>query len=184
MSRRREQKEAHKQVNTRVANLNSVLELICTGRVEAQPIDVLRWRIVPSWKRETLPIRCDGLSLVFHEEIMAVPTEIGFRLTCVRFEYKVEATKDLIGRQECIVPSGWHFRYELDDKGLEHSFAASCVADAIRQAKARRRPPYHMHVAESQGLSDNFHYPLGEPSQPLDLVFEILRLVKDEFLLS
>ncbi len=60
----------------------------------------------------------------------------------------------------------------------------ACAADAIGQATSRRFPPYHMHVTEKSDLSDNLHYPIGEPTQPLGLVFEILRLIKDEFVSS
>lgn len=181
---RREQREAQKLVDARVADINRVLRVTCVGRVEAQPTGALRWQIVPTWGRTALPIKCDGLLLVFHEEIVALPTDLGVRLICERFEYRVEATKDLTDHQSRVVPAGWHFRYELDDRGPEHSFLAACVADAIRQATNRRLPPYHMHVAEKSALSDNLHYPIGEPIQPLDLVFEILRLVKDEFVSS
>jgi hypothetical protein len=131
-----------------------------------------------------LPIRCDGLSLAFDEEIVVLPTNSGVRLLCERFEYKVEATKDLTDHRSRTVPAGWHFRYERDDRGPEHSFMAACVADAVGQATNRRLPLYHMHVAEKSALSDDLHYPIGEPVKPLDLIFEILRLVKDEFVPS
>jgi hypothetical protein len=131
-----------------------------------------------------MPIKCVGLTLVFHEEIVALSTDLGVRLICERFEYRVEASRDLTDYHSRAVPAGWHFRYELNDRGPEHSFMTACVADAIKQATNRRFPPYHMHVAEKSALSDNLHYPIGEPMQPLDLVFEVLRLVKDEFVSS
>jgi len=89
----------------------------------------------------------------------------------------------LHGSKTLSVPedASWHFRYELNDRGPEHSFTTACIADAIKQATNRRLPPYHMHIAEKSALSDDLHYPIGEPTQPLDLVFEVLRLVKDEF---
>ena len=177
----REQTEAQKLVNVRVADINRVLRVTCVGGVEAQPTGALRWQIAPTWKRTTLPIRCDGLLLVFHEEIVVLPTNLGVRLIFERFQYKVEATKNLTDHRSRTVPAGWHFRYERDDRGPEHSFMVACVADAIRQATNRRLPLYHMHVAEKSALSDHLHYPIGEPVQPLNLVFEILRLVKDEF---
>jgi hypothetical protein len=129
-----------------------------------------------------LDIKCDGLLLIFQEEIAAIPSDLGIRLICERFEYKVEATKDLMDHQSRTVAAGWHFRYELNDRGPEHSILASCSADAVRQATNRRLPLYHMHVAEKSDLSDHLHYPIGEPIQPLDFIFEVLRLIKDEFL--
>lgn len=181
---RPEQREGRKLVDARVADINSALRVVCIGGIEARPTGALRWQIVPTWGRVTLPIRCDGLSLFFHEEIVALSIGLGVRLICERFEYKVEASRDLTDYRNRVVPAGWHFRYELDDRGPEHSFITACVADAIKQATNRRLPPYHVHVAEKSALSDNLHYPIGEPMQPLDLVFEVLRLVKDEFVSS
>jgi len=180
----REQRQAQKLVNDRVASINKVLRVTCVGSVEACPTGALRWQIVPTWKRPALPIRCDGLILVFYEEIVVLPTNLGVRLICERFKYTVEATKNLTDHRSRTVPVGWHFRYERDDKGPQHSFMTACVANAIKQATNRRLPLYHMHVAEKSNLSDDLHYPIGEPVQPLDLVFEILRLVKDEFVPS
>lgn len=178
---RNEQRQAQKLVDIRVANINSVLRVVCVGGVEARPISTLQWQIAPTWRRPALDIRCDGLLLIFREEITALPTDLGVRLICERFQYRVEATKDLTDHQNRAVAAGWHFRYELEDRGPEHLSTAACVADAIRQATERRLPPYHIHVTEKSDLSDHLHYSIGEPIQPLDLIFEILRLVKDEF---
>lgn len=109
---------------------------------------------------------------------------MGVRLIYERFEYKIEASRDLTDYRSRVVPVGWHFHYELDDRGPGHSFITACFADAIKQATNRRLPCYQMHIAENSDLSEDPHYPIGEPIQPLDLVFEDLRLVKDEFVSS
>ena len=41
-----------------------------------------------------------------------------------------------------------------------------------------------MHVKEVAGVYDDLHYPIGEPEKPLNLIFEIIRLIKDEFIQS
>ncbi len=178
---RREQRESQKLVDIRVGDINKALRATCVGTIEARATGALQWQLIPTWGRSALAIRCDGLFLAFYEVVTALPTGSGVRLICDRFHYKVEATKDLTDHQSRTVPAGWQFRYELNDRGIEHSFMTACVADAIEQANSRRFPPYHMHVAEKSALSDKLHYPIGEPTQPLSLVFEILRLIKDEF---
>lgn len=128
-----------------------------------------------------MPIRCDGLSLSLLEEITALPVESGIRLVCEKFVYKVEASMKLTNHRSRLVSQGWHFRYEFRDSGPENEYASSCVPDAIRRCRTRRLPSYHMHVAEKDGVYDDLHYPIGDPSDPLALIFELVRLIKDEF---
>ncbi len=104
---RREQREAQKLVETRVSEINRALRATCMGGIEARPTGVLRWQIVPAWGRTALPIRSDGLMLVFHEEIVALSTDLGIHLICEKFEYKVEATKDLTAHQSRVIIAGW-----------------------------------------------------------------------------
>lgn len=181
MSRRREQREAQASIDRRLTDLNQCLSLISLSKVEGRPIGLLQWEIVPVMRWATLPLKCKGLTLKFHEEIMALPTDNGVNLTCQRFEYKLEALESLTDQYNRKLIAGWHFLYELNDRGAEHLFKAACTAAAIKQATHRRLPAYHLHVAENSDIRDDLHYPIGEPSEPLNIAFEIIRLISDEF---
>jgi hypothetical protein len=178
----REQRDAQKLVDDRISIINEILKVICRGGVEGKPKGALRWEIAPRWGNE-IPIRCDGLSLVFLEELSALPSDSGFRLVCVRFKYKVEAMREVKISQNRTIPLGWQVRYELSDSGPAHSFENACSPTAIVNASKRRSPLFHAHIEENGSiLDDSFHYPIGDQAQPLHLAYEILRLIKDEFI--
>ena len=181
---RRVDREDKRQIFARVDLLNECLKVVCVGGVEAKPVDRMRWIILPRWDQTALPLRCHGLSLILQEELATIPSYEGVRLIPERFLYKLEADKNIQnGRLRSLV-AGWHFRYELNDKGPEHRYEATCLPQALLTAEGSRFPLYHMHVKEVTGVYDDLHYPIGEPERPLNLVFEIIRLIKDEFIQS
>jgi hypothetical protein len=132
-------------------------------------------------KWDSIPVRCKGLELELKEEIFAMRLEEEIKLVCNRFSYKLEAKGRVTDHSQRTLDAGWHFRYELNDAGEIHSFENACNASAVATATSRRFPPFHMHVRERSDLGDSLHYPISEPIQPLNVVFDIIRLIKDEF---
>jgi hypothetical protein len=181
MSQHSEQREAKTLITDRVDNLNQCLNIICNGRVEAIPTLALEWKIVPSYKWASIPSKCNGLELEFFEDISAVNINSEIKLICRKFKYKFEAKNNVTYHSQRIIKPGWQFRYELDDKGSAHSFMNACSYSALVSSTTTRFPPYHLHVDEIPEVGDSLHYPLDEPNEPLNVIYDIIRLIKDEF---
>jgi len=181
MSQQSEQRQAQTLIVDRVDNLNQCLNIICDGRIEAIPIAALEWKIVPAYKWPAIPTKCDGLELEFFEDISAVNINNEIKLICRKFKYKLETVNNVTHHSQRIIGPGWQFRYELDDKGSAHSFINACNYLALVSATTIRLPPCHLHVDEIPAVGDSLHYPINEPNEPLNVIYDIIRLIKDEF---
>lgn len=182
MSLRSENREASTLIQKRLDSLNECLHIITSGSVVAIPVLAMNWKIVPAMNWDSLPLKCRGLELGFNEEIITIRSGGEVRLVCRRFCYKLEAKSSITDHNQRRLNAGWQFRYELDDRGPVHSFANACTASALVTATTRRLPAFHMHVKEMSDLDDSLHYPISEPSEPPNIIFNVIRLIKDEFI--
>lgn len=106
--------------------------------------------------------------------------ELRFRSFC--YALKKAATQDMLGTLKTDrLLKDWEFRYEFDPRGAEHGMPKVCEPSALENRVDDRLPPFHIHVCEKGTINSDLHYPIGIPETPLELLFEIIRLIRDEF---
>lgn len=189
--RRRIIQERHLLVAERVDDINRRLRFVSQYRMSYVPKGPDTWVILPAeriFRDEGLPILGDKFRFLISEDVSIVPTstevEVG-ELIFVRFCYRLKRTMQVLMKgaiNSDLLPMDWEFRYEFDPRGEEHAMPQAGEPSALQNRTGPRLPPFHIHVLEKTTIGDDLHYPLGMPKKPLELLFEVLRLIRDEFI--
>lgn len=176
-------RQRRKLIEDRVAEINKRLQLVSSQYVHPVSQGPDRWYIVPfrQFIDQGFVIRGNKFRLKIWEDISTHSDE----LAPVGFCYALKKIVDpdasgTIGTN--LLPKDWEFRYDFSPRGEEHEMPGACSLDALNNRVADRLPPFHVHVCELGTVDDTLHYPIGTPEKPLELLFEIIRLVQDEFL--
>jgi len=188
--RQRVLRDRQQLVVERVDAINKRLKYLSSYRVDCVPRGPDSWQILPKlgvFKEQGFPIHGQKFRLLIEENLYIMTTkeepETGeLRFHSFRYALKKTLDPDL---QEMLktdlLLKDWEFRYEFNPRGAEYDMPQACEPDALRNRVDDRLPPFHMHVYERGTINADLHYPIGTPETPLELLFEIIRLIRDEF---
>jgi len=182
--RRKAIKERELAVTTRVKEINRRLKYLSRYSVTYIPRGPESWCILPTDKM----FQNDGFPIFGNKYRLLVNEYLGTsadKLIFTYFRYRLKKVRDLSTKRIAItdgLPRDWEFRYEFNPRGEEHAMPQAGEPDALQARTGDRFPPFHMHVYEKGTIGDNLHYPLGIPEEPFDLLFEVIRLIHDEFI--
>jgi hypothetical protein len=175
----------------RVDEINKRLKYLSSYRVDYVPRGPDSWHILPNiglFKEQGFPIHGEKFRLLIEEKLYIMITkeepEIG-ELRFHSFCYALKKTVDPDLQETLktdLLPKDWEFRYEFSPRGVEYDMPQACEPDALKNRVDDRLPPFHMHVYEKGTINSDLHYPIGNPEAPLELLFEIIRLILDEFI--
>ena len=183
-SRRKAIKERELAVTLRVTEINRRLEHLSRYTVTNFSREPESWRILPTHKlfqEDGFPILGNKFRLLIIEDLGTSADKLIFTY----FRYRLKKITDLSPERVAItdgLPMDWEFRYEFNPRGEEHAMPQAGEPDALQARTGDRFPPFHMHVYEKGTIEDDLHYPLGIPEKPFDLLFEVIRLIHDEFI--
>ena len=188
--RRRVLRDRQQLVVERVDAINKRLKYLSSYRVDCVPQGPDWWHILPKlgiFKAQGLPIYGKKFCLLIEEVLYIMTTkeepeigELRFRSFCYALKKITDPDSQGTFKSD-LLPKDWEFRYEFDPRGEEHGMPQSCNPDALKNRFGDRLPPFHMHVCEKGTVDSDLHYPIGNPEPPLELLFEIIRLIRDEF---
>jgi len=182
--RRKAIKERELAVTTRVIEINRRLRHLSRYTVTHISRGPESWCILPTdrmFQKDGFPILGNKFRFLVNENFGTSADKLIF--TC--FRYRLKKVTDVSTERVAItdrLPMDWEFRYEFEPRGEEHSMPRAGEPDALQARTGDRFPPYHMHVYEKGTIGDDLHYPLGTPEEPFDLLFEVIRLIHDEFI--
>jgi hypothetical protein len=176
-------KERESAVSERVTEINRRLKHLSDYTVTYFPLGREIWYILPAirlFQEDGFPILGNKFSLLITENLGTSAD----KLTFTYFRYRLRKISDVSTERVATdrLPMDWEFRYEFDLRGEEHAMPRAGEPDALQDRTGDRFPPFHMHVYEKSTIGDDLHYPLGIPERPFDLLFEVIRLIRDEFI--
>lgn len=183
-SRHKAIKERESAVTTRVTEINRRLKHLSRYTVTHISRGPESWCILPTdkmFQKDGFPILGNKFRLLVNEN-WGTSSDM---LILTYFRYRLKKVTDLSTKRVAItdgLPIDWEFRYEFDPRGDENAMPRAGEPDALQAGTGDRLPPYHMHVYEKSTIGDELHYPLGMPEKPFDLLFEVIRLIRDEFI--
>lgn len=181
--RRREIQEREQAISTRVMNINQRLNYLSRYTVASVPNGPESWCIRPTdrmFQKDGFPILGNKFRLLINEDLRISSDQLIFTY----FRYRLNKVSDIVSGTEAItdkLQTAWELRYDFEPRGDEHEMPHAGEPNAYIKKTSRRFPPFHIHINE-QGVGDNLHYPLGIPDNPFDLIFEIMRLIYDDFI--
>lgn len=189
--RQRVLRDRQQLVVERVDAINNRLKYLSSERVDYVPRGPDSWHILPKlrvFKDQGFPIHGKKFRLLIEEYLYIITTkeepevgELRFRSFC--YALKKIADPDLQKTLKTdLLLKDWEFRYEFLPRGEEYGMPQACEPDALRNRVDDRLPPFHIHVYEKGTINSDLHYPIGNPETPLELLFEIIRLILDEFI--
>lgn len=183
-SRRRAIKEREQTVDARVTEINRRLKYLSLYTVTHFSKGPESWCILPvnkMFREDGFPILGNKFRLLVDEDL----STSGEKLIFTYFRYRLKKVRDISTERAALtdrLPMDWEFQYEFNDRGEEHSMPQACEPDVLEARTGERFPPFHMHVNEKGTIGKDLHYPLGIPEKPFDLLFEVIRLIRDEFI--
>ncbi len=183
-TRRQAIKERELAVTTRVTEINQRLRYLSNYTVTNVSRGPESWCILPTDKM----FQTDGFPIYGNKYRLSVIEYLGTsadKLIFTYFRYKLKKSTDVATKRVVItdmLPMDWEFRYEFNPRGEEHAMPKAGDSDTLKARTEDRFPPFHMHVYERSTVGDDLHYPLGIPEKPFDLLYEVIRLIHDEFI--
>lgn len=183
-SRRRVIKERELAVDTRVTEINRRLKYLSLYTVTHFSNGPESWCILPMnrmFREDGFPILGNKFRFLVDENL----STSGDKLIFTYFRYRLKKVADISTESVAItheLPVDWEFRYDFNLCSEEHAMPRAGEPDALQYRTGDRLPPFHMHVYEKSTIGDDLHYPLGIPEKPFALLFEVIRLIRDEFI--
>jgi hypothetical protein len=177
-------KEREREVTGRVTEINRRLKYLSPYAVTHFSDGSESWCILPMnkmFQNNGFPISGNKFLFLVTEKL----STSGGRLTLTYFRYRLKKVTDIFTKGVVAtdkLPMDWEFRYDFNPRGEEHAMPQAGDSVALQGRAGDRLPAFHMHVYEKGTIGDDLHYPIGTPDNPWELLFEVIRLIHDEFI--